>query len=79
VRLFDPMLALDGGPDGLTAYRDICALLPQLLAPGGLAIFEVGIGQADDVAQLMQAAGLSETGTQADLAGVGRAVFGWLR
>ncbi len=77
VRLYDPALALDGGADGLTAYRDICALLPELLSPGGLAIFEVGIGQGPDVAALMGAARLSKIACRADLAGVERVVLGW--
>ena len=77
VRLYDPSLALDGGGDGLTAYRDICALLPDLLTPGGLAIFEIGIGQGPDVKALMAQAGLRETSGRADLAGVERAILGW--
>jgi release factor glutamine methyltransferase len=78
VRLHDPRLALDGGADGLTAYRDICALLPGLLRPGGLAIFEIGIGQGPDVRALMEQMGLTQTSGRADLAGLERAVLGWL-
>lgn len=77
VRLYDPALALDGGADGLTAYRDICALLPELLSPGGLAIFEIGIGQGRDVAALMEGAGLTQIARRADLAGVERVVLGF--
>ena len=76
VRLYDPPLALDGGPDGLTAYRDICALLPGLVAPGGFAIFEVGIGQAEAVAALLTAQGFAEVRAKRDLSGVERAVMG---
>jgi release factor glutamine methyltransferase len=76
VRLYDPPLALDGGPDGLTAYRDICALLPALVAPGGFAIFEVGQGQAEAVATLLTSQGFREVRAQRDLAGVERAVMG---
>jgi len=76
VRLHDPMLALDGGPDGLTAYRDICALLPGLVAPGGFAIFEVGQGQAEAVAGLMTRQGFEKVRAKRDLAGVERAVMG---
>ncbi len=42
----DPHLALEGGPDGLDAYRAIAARLPALLAPGGVAALEIGAGQA---------------------------------
>jgi len=76
VRLYDPMLALDGGPDGLTAYRDICALLPALVAPGGFAIFEVGQGQAEAVAALLASQGFTDVRARRDLAGVERAVMG---
>ena len=76
VRLYDPVLALDGGPDGLTAYRDICALLPGLVAPGGFAIFEVGQGQAEAVAALMTRQGFENVRAKRDLAGVERAVMG---
>lgn len=77
VRLYDPALALDGGADGLNAYRDICALLPELLAPNGLMIFEIGIGQGPDVAGLMAAAGLTQIDRRADLAGMERVVLGF--
>jgi len=76
VRLYDPPLALDGGPDGLTAYRDICALLPALVAPGGFAIFEVGQGQAQAVAALLASQGFADVRAKRDLAGVKRAVMG---
>lgn len=76
VRLHDPALALDGGADGLTAYRDICALLPALVRPGGFAIFEVGMGQAQTVAALMAARGFADVRSKRDLAGVERAVMG---
>jgi release factor glutamine methyltransferase len=77
VRNFDPLAALDGGPDGLDAYR---ALIPQamlLLAPRGALVVEVGQGQHDDVRGLMTAAGLAPEGSaRADLAGIRRAVGG---
>ena len=76
VRLYDPPLALDGGPDGLTAYRDICALLPALVAPGGFAIFEVGQGQAEAVGALLTSRGFADVRARRDLAGVERAVMG---
>ena len=75
VRAHDPLLALDGGPDGLTAYRQIAALLPRLLALGGAVVLEVGIGQADEVAALLTAAGLRDVGAKSDLGGIARAVI----
>ena len=76
VRLYDPPLALDGGPDGLTAYRDICALLPAFVAPGGFVIFEVGQGQAEAVTGLLASQGFADVRAKRDLAGVERAVMG---
>jgi release factor glutamine methyltransferase len=52
VREHDPLLALDGGMDGLAAYREIVANLPRLLAPGGVAVLELGDGQEPAVAAL---------------------------
>jgi release factor glutamine methyltransferase len=52
VREHDPRLALDGGPDGLQAYRAIAADLPRLLGARGHMVIEVGAGQAPAVAAL---------------------------
>ncbi len=67
VREHDPMLALDGGPDGLCAYRALAAAIPERLTAGGIAILEIGAGQADSVIALMQAAGLSHFASHHDL------------
>ena len=75
VRDFDPPAALDGGSDGLDAYRRIAPEAARLLAPGGALIVEVGQGQSSDVRGLMAAVGLKLSGPpQADLAGIQRAV-----
>ena len=75
VREHDPRRALDGGTDGLDAYRTIAAQLPGLLEPGGIAALEVGQGQAADVAGLLRAAGLELRGVFRDLGGVERCVL----
>lgn len=74
VRLFDPLLALDGGADGLDAYRAIVAALPRLLARDGVAALELGAGQAQDVAAIAADAGLAVLGLDADLSGTPRAL-----
>ncbi|MBL8808516.1 MAG: peptide chain release factor N(5)-glutamine methyltransferase [Rhodospirillales bacterium] len=74
VRDFEPYEALDGGPDGLDCYRRIIADLPAILADDGMCFFEVGVGQAGDVAALARAQGLSVAGTLRDLAGIERCV-----
>ena len=74
VAWYEPGLALDGGRDGLAAYRVLMASLPALLAPGGIAILELGAGQAEPVAELARLAGLRPGAPRADLAGIPRAL-----
>jgi release factor glutamine methyltransferase len=69
---FEPRAALDGGPDGLGAYRAQAELLPRLLAAGGHALLEIGAGQANGVATLF--AGLQMLRIAPDLAGIPRCV-----
>ena len=72
VREFDPWLALDGGIDGLAAYRRILPESRRLLAPGGWLFAELGAGQAADVAALASQCGFTDVRTYEDLAGVDR-------
>jgi release factor glutamine methyltransferase len=74
VALYDPCLALDGGPDGLGAYRSLVADLTRLLTPGGVFACEVGAGQAPAVAAMLRASGLTIDGCERDLAGLARCV-----
>jgi release factor glutamine methyltransferase len=76
VRDHDPLLALDGGTDGLDAYRTLIPQAALRLAPGGFLAVEIGQGQSADVARLMAAAGLTPMAPKADLAGIARAVAG---
>ncbi len=73
VRDFDPRLALDGGADGLDAYRVIVPALEAQLRPGGSAFVEIGFDQAGAVTRLAVAAGLA-TSVHRDLAGHDRVV-----
>jgi release factor glutamine methyltransferase len=54
VNQFDPAAALDGGEEGLDAYRKIVPGLRNLLTPGGWALFEIGEGQGEDVSTLLR-------------------------
>lgn len=72
---FEPGSALDGGVDGLDGYRAILAVLPDLLAASGLAILELGVGQAGRVAALALERGFRRVTTRRDLAGVERALL----
>lgn len=74
VRAHDPHLALDGGADGLAAYREIVPLLSDLLTEDGITVLEIGVGQAADVVALGEAAGLSLVEVRADYGGIERAV-----
>ncbi len=77
VRSHDPRLALDGGPDGLDAYRAIIPALAGLIAPGGGAVLEIGAGQEGDVSTLAREAGFSRISTRRDLGGHVRAIGLW--
>ena len=74
VRDFDPRAALDGGADGLAAYRAIVADAGRLLAPGAILVMEVGAGQAVVVSALAGAAGFTAIAATPDLAGIPRVV-----
>ncbi|TYO98520.1 [protein release factor]-glutamine N5-methyltransferase [Geothermobacter ehrlichii] len=75
VRDFEPVGALDGGPDGLDAYRALTRQTDRLTA-GGWLLVEVGIGQAEAVRELFAEAGLTELFIRDDYAGVPRVVGG---
>jgi release factor glutamine methyltransferase len=78
VREHDPSGALDGGADGLDAYRKLIPQAAGLLTPRGALVVEAGLGQSGPIQELMTAAGLTlERPPKADLAGVPRAVAGW--
>jgi release factor glutamine methyltransferase len=75
VRMFDPLRALDGGPDGASAYRAIAGDARRLLAPGGMLVLEFGADQLGTVTAIMVAAGLVPIGTpHNDLARIPRAL-----
>ncbi len=74
VRDYDPVLALDGGIDGLDFYRRIAGQAQRLLAPGGRLIVELGAGQEAGVRSLFAARGLSVNPARADLAGIPRSL-----
>ncbi len=66
---FEPRRALDGGADGLAAYRALAADVARLLSPAGVAVIEFGAGQGAAVAQIIERVGLVPAGFTADLAG----------
>ncbi|HYL32568.1 MAG TPA: peptide chain release factor N(5)-glutamine methyltransferase [Stellaceae bacterium] len=66
---FDPPRALDGGSDGLAAYRALAPVVRKMLRHNGWAFLELGAGQAEAVAAIVTASGLRVGGTRRDLAG----------
>lgn len=76
VREYEPHLALDGGADGLDFYRTVLDHWTAALRPGGRLLFEVGIGQADDVAAMMERHGYEDIVVYPDSAGIQRVVEG---
>lgn len=79
VRSYEPMRALDGGKDGLVFYRAVTKKWKSILRPGGAIMFECGVGQADDVAGIMQAAGFGDIKIIKDTLGIDRVVSGKLQ
>ncbi|WP_294551164.1 peptide chain release factor N(5)-glutamine methyltransferase [uncultured Pseudoflavonifractor sp.] len=76
VRDYEPHLALDGGSDGLDFYRDIAEKWRTALRLGGVLLFEVGIGQASDVEQILSRCGYEDIETFQDTGGIWRVVKG---
>lgn len=75
VRDYEPLIALDGGVDGLDFYRKIARFAPSYLKPGGLLAFEVGYDQAEKVAAILADSGqYSHAEIKKDLAGINRVV-----
>lgn len=78
VRLKEPHTALSGGQDGLDFYRRLAKEAPAMLVPGGFMAFEVGIHQAEPVAELAKANPLiARTEILPDYAGIDRVVVAW--
>jgi release factor glutamine methyltransferase len=72
----EPMLALDGGPDGLAVIGRLVPAAFALLAPGGSLVLELGAGQAPRVQEILRGAGFVDVGARTDLAQIERVVFG---
>ena len=79
VREHEPVMALNGGEDGLTFYRRIVQGAGEHLKRGGMLFFEIGCEQAVSVREIMEQAGFREIEVVKDFAGLDRVVYGtWL-
>ena len=75
----EPVMALDGGEDGLEFYRRLPGICRELLAPGGVLLLEIGEEQGEVVCGLMREAGYRDVTVKKDLSGLDRVVMGWER
>lgn len=76
VREYEPVMALDGGTDGLAFYRRIAGDAGAYLNGGGMLFFEIGCEQADSVKRIMEQAGFRGIEVVKDFAGLDRIVYG---
>lgn len=75
VARYEPRLALDGGSDGLAAYRALAGVVSRRTKPNGFAAFEIGVGQGPEVVGLMQESGLAQLANRRDLQGHERVIL----
>ena len=76
VKDYDPRIALDGGEDGLDFYRKIAKDAKKYLCKGGYLLFEVGQGQAEEVAALLKACDFIDIKVLNDYNNIERIVYG---
>jgi release factor glutamine methyltransferase len=74
VKKHDPSLALDGGNDGLDAYKKIIPIINSHLNRDGISLLEIGISQEKDVTRIAANAGLTPSRIHSDLGGIPRVV-----
>ena len=72
--LREPVLALDGGADGLDFYRRIASESFSLLRPGGHLFLEIGYGEAEEVSAILSSAGFARIGCRKDFSGIPRMI-----
>jgi release factor glutamine methyltransferase len=72
---FEPLVALDGGEDGLATYRQLMPEIQRLLSPEGIGVVEIGTGQKDAVSRILKESGLVMLEVRADLAGIDRCII----
>lgn len=78
VKDYEPMMALDGGEDGLEFYRSVASKWKTILRPKGILMFECGIGQAESIAQIMARCGFTNLTAFKDSLGIDRVMAGIL-
>lgn len=76
VKDHEPVLALDGGEDGLDFYRKICEKAPEYLNAGGWLFLEIGYDEGPQVKAMMKLRDFVDVEIKKDLAGLDRVVYG---
>lgn len=79
VRDFDPLIALDGGEDGLAAYQKLIPQASQILKPSGKIILEIGIDESKDVSKILKNSGYLDIEIYKDLNEIDRCIFAIFR
>lgn len=74
VARYEPSSALDGGGDGLAAFRSLAPRIARTLRQDGVAFLEIGAGQSEDVKDVLENSGLKVERVVKDLAGIGRCI-----
>jgi len=74
VKNHDPILALDGGDDGLLPYKYLCSNLKKYLVTDGIVVLEFGVGQAGDIIRIVEDAGATLIRVTNDLSGHARVI-----
>ena len=77
VKDHEPILALDGGEDGLMFYRNIAETYKDALTKNGALLVECGIGQSDDIVAIMENCGYERIKVIKDLSGINRGIMGF--
>lgn len=77
VKDHEPIMALDGGEDGLKFYRAVASSYKEALTKNGALLFECGIGQSDDVMDIMEKCGYENISVIKDLSGINRGIMGF--
>jgi release factor glutamine methyltransferase len=75
VKNYDPLLALDGGKDGLDCYRELALIVPRFLKNNGYLLLEVGYNQAQDVKEIFEKSDFNCIKIAKDLSGIDRCVI----
>jgi release factor glutamine methyltransferase len=76
VKNYDPTIALDGGEDGMQAFREIATMAGKILSKNGMIFFEIGYCQEESVSNILKKNGIDQLCIKKDHAGIARVIGG---